>query len=317
MHLASPRCVFPHHRNPFSRLPLPSFVCKGDKLRPFVTRVEQISIPSQRPSISPKFTPEDLSFHKIWPFIANTLASNNSTSWGLPIFRTTYGNDDLWKLYLETLYRGSYRSLQRFGKESTLFPHFYCPVIEDPSLEGASKNAIRETFAKWVTDTSEERDGRGALKMRQKQAPPYIACLMANAYCLERFAEARDEEQRDEAPIIVYKGWHRPEWTDGEIHKEIDEYQDPEDIYVPDESELIFFEEIDGSRAPVLGWMFAEISAIPDLYNDLATNASYDAFYRAYARRPRVFADQEDDVWKVYGVKSIVFGPTHSGPAES
>ncbi|PWY96117.1 hypothetical protein BO94DRAFT_579986 [Aspergillus sclerotioniger CBS 115572] len=131
---------------------------------------------------------------------------------------------------------------------------------------------------------------------------------MADQYCLERFAERQHGQREHKAPIIVldkdwtlekYKGWHRPEWTDGEIHKEIDEDVDPEDFYVPDDSEMIFFQEIEGSRAPVLGWMFAEISSMPDLYNDLATNDSYDAFYRAYARPPRVYPDQDDDEWKV------------------
>ncbi|OOF95032.1 hypothetical protein ASPCADRAFT_6698 [Aspergillus carbonarius ITEM 5010] len=144
--------------------------------------------------------------------------------------------------------------------------------------------------------------------MRQLETPPYIACLMVNDYWLEKFAEAMDEEKRDETPIMVldkdwtrdkYTGWHRPEWTDGEIHKEVDEFEDPEDVFVKDESQLIFFEEIEGSRAPVLGWMLAEISSIPDLYDALASKCPSDAFYRAYSRPPRVFPDQDDDEWKV------------------
>lgn len=54
--------------------------------------------------------------------------------------------------------------------------------------------------------------------------------------------------------IDEFRGTYRPEWTDGEIHKEVEEYKDPEDIMsIPDRKDLIFFKEVNGLRAPILG----------------------------------------------------------------
>ncbi|KAJ5899104.1 hypothetical protein N7495_003848 [Penicillium taxi] len=104
-----------------------------------------------------------------------------------------------------------------------------------------------------------------------------LVCLIVDKHCLKKFAEIQ-YDARDCAPVVVLrKHWdinefrdaHRPEWADGEIHKEIDECEDPEDVFIPDEKDLIFFEEVEGSRAPILGWMYAEIGYMADLYNGL------------------------------------------------
>ncbi|KAJ5538543.1 hypothetical protein N7494_008022 [Penicillium frequentans] len=269
------------------------------------------SIPTQATLVVPKFTAEDLSLDNRYFYIAHTMKKSNMPVWGLPIFRTTYADDDLWISYLQTLYDGTHNSL-RNAKQQILTPHFFCHVFEDASLDGASKETIRERFAQWVTETAGERvkpDSKGVV---YDEIPQDFACLIVDDYCIKIFAEIQNHQDqwiKESAPIIVffkdwdidyYRGQHRSEWTDGEIHKEVDEFDDPEELCIPDEKDLIFFEEVDGLRAPVLGWMYAKIGSMADLYNDLGEGrGTREVWYRAYARPPRVFPDQDDDEWKL------------------
>ncbi|PYI18636.1 hypothetical protein BO99DRAFT_443691 [Aspergillus violaceofuscus CBS 115571] len=169
-------------------------------------------------------------------YISRLLQRFNSRTWGFPIFRafstsasTAEVKEKLWSAYLPNLFRGVYTSFRehenfRAGQAqlypihtNALFPRFYCPVIQPdvpilhrngdggPGIGPATRDAIRNRLATWVSNTTEERDGP------------------------EQFQAAHTDEERHGAPNIVlerdwtldkYRGFYRAEWTDGETHKE-------------------------------------------------------------------------------------------------
>ncbi|RAH86885.1 hypothetical protein BO86DRAFT_384885 [Aspergillus japonicus CBS 114.51] len=193
-------------------------------------------------------------------YISRLLQRFNSRTWGFPIFRafstsasTAEVKEKLWSAYLPNLFRGVYTSFRehenfRAGQAqlnpihtNALFPRFYCPVIQPdvpilhrngdggPGIGPATRDAIRNRLATWVSNTTEERDGPGAVAMRDADTPQYRMCLIVDDYCLEQFQAAHTDEERHGAPNIVlerdwtldkYRGFYRAEWTDGETHKE-------------------------------------------------------------------------------------------------
>ncbi|GKZ47369.1 hypothetical protein AbraIFM66951_010729 [Aspergillus brasiliensis] len=280
-------------------------------------QMNQFSIPTQPPADFPVFTPDLLSKRlKTWggyPYIADTIKAR--PYWGLPIFRLSYGDDELWESYIKTLYMATEEWLRRVEHEF-LFPSFFCPLFSDPSLHNASHDTIREKFKQWAVDS---RDPRGKLILSDDgfSSTQESACLVVDDYCLKRFTELRQDETKrdDEAPIVVltrewdvemYRGWHRAEYTDGVTHRLIAEehnaeVEDPEDRYYPNDEDYILFDEVDGYRVPVLGWMYAEIGSLTSLYHDFSTEGhGQEAWYSAYARPPRIYPDQNDDYWKLF-----------------
>ncbi|PYH87738.1 hypothetical protein BO71DRAFT_404416 [Aspergillus ellipticus CBS 707.79] len=144
--------------------------------------------------------------------------------------------EKLWSAYLLNLYRGVYSlfrlgdSYGRRGKSNTdaLFPRFYCPVIQldVPVLDNngglgigaATRDMIRTRFTEWVSETTDERDGPGAGAMRDANKPQYEVCLIVDDYCLQKFAEARTDDERHEAPIIVLER----DWTLGWMYARVE-----------------------------------------------------------------------------------------------
>lgn len=252
----------------------------------------------------------------------------NHNKFGFPIFRTSYKHDnDLWSAYIEGLYHSSLEcTLEYFGRKERLGPFFYCPVIEDrATLDGASKDQIRERFKEWVKDTSDARDGNGAVKMWKNDAPTYQYCLMVDEECLERFSQATDEGKRKgNYPAIfiqggwfpgLYRGHHRDSWTNGEIHKkwEKEYYEKNGEPAGYDEDELTFFDEIEGSREAVLGWMFTKVKSVPSLYDCVMHS---DGYYDSYTRPPDVYPGWGEEGWKLMGTGlptplKLQLGSTH------
>ncbi|RAK77770.1 uncharacterized protein BO72DRAFT_527265 [Aspergillus fijiensis CBS 313.89] len=272
-------------------------------------------------------------------YISTLLQRFNGRTWGFPIFRAfttsptnVENKEKLWSAYLINLYRGIYTEFRKDenfrtarvetnpGQTDALFPRFYCPIIQpdvpilDENRDGglgigpATREAIRTRFAEWVSDTTEERDGPGAVAMRDEEVPQYRMCLVVDDYCLEQFQAARSEEQHHGAPMIVlerdwtpdkYRGYHRPEWTDGQIHKEPPEDENEEDWKPEDEILLTFFDKVEGSRAPVLGWMYARSNCPGSLYAAIAQERHHSAAYHAFVRPPGIYPDDSDALWKV------------------
>ncbi|RAH74984.1 uncharacterized protein BO66DRAFT_387792 [Aspergillus aculeatinus CBS 121060] len=271
-------------------------------------------------------------------YISRLLQRYDGRTWGFPIFRvfstspsSAEDKENLWSAYLLSLYRGVYKSFRGFENVRTkqaqlspvqtnaLFPRFYCPVIQPdvpildkngdggPGIGPATRDAIRTRFADWVSNTTEERDGPGAVAMRDADTPQYRMCLIVDDYCLEQFKAAQTDGEHYGAPIIVlerdwtldkYRGFYRGEWTDGETHKQPPDEPSEEEWEPEDESLLTFFEEVEGSRAPLLGWMYARSKRLGSLYARIEMESYHSAFYHAYARPPGIYPDDSDAYWK-------------------
>ena len=281
-------------------------------------KINQLSIPTEPPANFPKFTPDQLSNKReYFRHVASTIELR--PFWGLPIFRLSYGDNGLWDSYLKTLYQETYASL-RSSNQEYLAPYFFCPVISHPSLQDASHDTIRERFRGWAIDTRDPRAKQAQHVLSESgfdDNAQESACLVVDDYCLKKFAEVQledDEFKTHATPIVVltrkwdvemYRGYHRAEYNDGVTHRLIAEEhnaecEDPEDHISSEDEDHILFEEIDGFRVPVLGWMRARIGSIASLYQSLSEDCGTEAWYKAHARPPRMFPDHRDNEWKLF-----------------
>ncbi|CAI0651579.1 unnamed protein product [Colletotrichum noveboracense] len=80
-------------------------------------------------------------------------AGSESYRWGFFLYRTTYVNQALWERYLEHI-RGCIDAQLNFETEfdkERLMRHFRLNVIEDPTLDNAPVELVRQRFMTWVS----------------------------------------------------------------------------------------------------------------------------------------------------------------------
>jgi hypothetical protein len=276
---------------------------------------QNMSIPLSPPSQPPNFDEHALLSHTHMSKLARRMQRTGHNRWGFAIFRTTYANNDLFTTYLSKIYSEVDDSLEIIGRREAFSPYFYCPVFEDSSsLNGLSKNQIRELFSEWARDATDERDGVGAIRMRNMRAPQYEFCLMVDEECLESFQQAQQQPkpnrglpkngkvvviERDWSPE-KYRGRHHEDWTDGESHKILDKkfLEENGEEFERDVPPTIF-EEIDGCRSPLVGWMYADIDYIQSLYMECEGNID-ENWYELYVRPPGIYPTtfRHEQPWK-------------------
>ncbi|OKL63284.1 hypothetical protein UA08_01860 [Talaromyces atroroseus] len=262
----------------------------------------------------PNFNEHDLSSRTPLSGLALLLQETSHNRWGFPIFRTTYANNDLFTAYLSEIYRSANESLENIGRREALSPYFSCPVIEHPlSLNGLSKTQIRERFSAWVRDTTDQRDGVGAVKMRELKAPQYEFCLMVDEECLVSFWQAQQQPHggwKGNGKVVVierdwspekYRGQQNEDWTDGESHRIFDkEYLEENGEEYERDVPPTPFEEIDGCRSPLVGWMYADIHHLKSLYCECLENSYRENWYESYVRPPGIYPTlyRHEQPWK-------------------
>ena len=75
--------------------------------------------------------------------------------WGFVVYRCTYDDDEAWAQLMEHIETRTIDSIKSDGIETGMIDRLDLPVIEDPTLEAASKTEVRCRFRKWVLENAQ------------------------------------------------------------------------------------------------------------------------------------------------------------------
>ena len=78
--------------------------------------------------------------------IRSELQKYNQSTWGLVIYRCTYGDEAKWARFMTILNERSRAFLKSNDNLEDLMTSLDCSVQEDPSLDGASINEVRRFY---------------------------------------------------------------------------------------------------------------------------------------------------------------------------
>ncbi|KAK2780206.1 hypothetical protein CKAH01_00150 [Colletotrichum kahawae] len=119
---------------------------------------------------------------------AKTNAGNDH--WGFYLFRTTYGDNELWERYVEYIRKRANESIDEYDEGHEWHPHFRLFVIEGPDLRGASIEHVRTRFATWRDRPNVRAHGVYSDIAPSRYFDEYVLSrfpLYADAECLESF----------------------------------------------------------------------------------------------------------------------------------
>ncbi len=123
-----------------------------------------------------------------------SIMPNFTHEWGFVVVRTAYADDEAtdaaqWSKALAKLREYALPS----GKNARMHPDaFTLPVVADPTLEGASYDAVRTAFNAWVDQYQEEHGWES--EVRQD------CCLVVDGPALASLLQAPEREQRPKQP---------------------------------------------------------------------------------------------------------------------
>ncbi|KAK5993962.1 hypothetical protein PT974_07400 [Cladobotryum mycophilum] len=203
-----------------------------------------------------------------------TMQETGFRTWGFVIYRGTYSDDALWQRYMDEMKEQIRNELDRYGREELLMQYLSFTVIEDPSLEGASKDDIRKRFADWVAENNFDHPylrGHPFPGLSRNPIPRFTHCLYVDQKCLDT--------------LPIYEAWR-------------DTGRAGIDLFVT--SVIIDldckaggrgrggFPEVDGCTKSYPGWMYMCVDCIPEIYNTLSFEGLMDG-YKSYARPPLIY----------------------------
>lgn len=222
----------------------------------------------------PRLNPMTAGRHKLGHIIFGMQATDHQ-EWGLLIYRTAYGSQDLWEGYMARFRARVDRSLAIYNQQETLGQALKWTVIENQeTLKDVGKAEVREQFREWVRTRSVERDGPGAEYKNEafliSRVPRYRLCLMVDEHCLA----SMDKNETIRAVVIngepVVDAPAQVEGYAGE----------------PEEGD-----EEEGDEAPVEQeedgfWMYLDVDWYVSLYQEAAWRSEWRDLYR---QPPRLF----------------------------
>ena len=250
--------------------------------------------------VPPPLVPEegdDDAFGAFGPTISSLFQSGHP-KWGFLVYRVYYGDEESWQRFMGILNRVSDNWIRRSHKER-LLPYLFWTTMEDrEAFEGASKDAIRDSFRSWVDARSVERDGPGADSPNIAEwSPRYRACLYV------------DKEVLESATLTEYPSAVNPTGfylkVDGRVvlidsqygehflnHPGVDEYdwQEIEDGDLAEEDlDEDEYDPIEGKTSFDVGWQYVGLGVAAAIYDIMCEN--YDAWIRPsfYKRPPAVW----------------------------
>ncbi|KLU87062.1 hypothetical protein MAPG_06067 [Magnaporthiopsis poae ATCC 64411] len=199
--------------------------------------------------------------------------------WGFVIYRCTYDDDALWEAFVTMLKASAAAYLQARKQENILGPDLQWTIIEDrATLDGASKETVRQHFLDWVAAHSVERDGEGIDNPSVPQLPRFRYCVYVDADCLNAirawWCSVRPAGYRLRGEVVVIQA--APETPDGSLDSEEEDDEDDEDVY----------DAVEGCTADNVGWMYYAADGLLELYEELAWTGSHTETWRLVYERP-------------------------------
>ncbi|KAK5114557.1 hypothetical protein LTR85_010134 [Meristemomyces frigidus] len=191
-------------------------------------------------------------------------------SWGFVIYRCTYASDSAWEHFLDVLNARTRRSLREYS-----YPELYDTLSwsiesDDQTLNGASKDFVRERFRDWVereiADLSIAPGHEGTVRWN----PKFRYCIHADEGVLKSVVDDAPQPPAPDLDGVAYVNL---------VAKDSDEQEAKYD----GEKDL----EVDGQRMYDVGWMKMAVDGLaPRAYSLFACGG--DTFSDLYERPPAV-----------------------------
>ncbi|KAI1129346.1 hypothetical protein F5Y10DRAFT_238400 [Nemania abortiva] len=211
--------------------------------------------------------------------------------WGFLIYRCTYGDDDVWDRYMTHLKEAVHKDLDILGRDILMEQYAQWTVIEDKeTLDGASKQEVRERFIQWRDQNSVSRELSEATQLvrtimpmqtdASTRLPRFTYCLYVDQKCLDTLAAHVDAKATDlglrlPPPLVVVI-------IDGDYPD-----QRPREWTWPNRDSGIRYSDVEGCTQKYVGWMYISTDVLASLYDRLH-NGRLDE-WGGYSRPPEIW----------------------------
>lgn len=219
--------------------------------------------------------------------------------WGFVIYRCDYSNNDLFDRFITCLREEAERYHQRAKQDRTTGLYLRWTIIDDrDSLDGATKDEVRERFVVWRDGLSVEREGEGADHRVTRFLPRFEYCIHIGKDSLDSLraheealaaaaASSGQQESVSASPPVFFalvRAMQRPEglpegYDPNKAEKEEEEDDDDYDVDHANDPPAV-----EGSTEDDVGWMYVKVRDWVALYEELHDQA----WYILYTRPPAI-----------------------------
>lgn len=192
--------------------------------------------------------------HELRRQLEQTNERTGQRTWGFVIYRCTYGDDDAWARFMKIVNERVRESLEAYDTPE-LMETLDWPVQEDrATLEGASKDVVRQHFRRWVA---------GAPGHDDPFSPRFRYCIQVDAESLKSVVTDAPQPPEPDLDSIGCVNMIEGDWT-------LDE----------DEEEDDGGEEIEGCTQHNVGWIRVPVCGLaPRTYSMFGDDAGWDICY--------------------------------------
>ncbi|KAI1742855.1 hypothetical protein F4680DRAFT_411894 [Xylaria scruposa] len=194
---------------------------------------------------------------------AHTMRKTGFETWGFLIYRCTYGDNEAWNRYMEAFKERVHHELEYHGRDWLLEQYAQWTVVEDEeTLNGASKQQVRERFVQWRDQHSVSQELSEAVMLARQSAfwathpstrlPRFTYCLYVDQKCLDtlkRYSEAKASGSSllDWPVIVMIDGDYSPGGRYTHPHRR--------------------YPEVDGCTDEYVGWQYVSAGCVATMYN--------------------------------------------------
>lgn len=210
--------------------------------------------------------------------------------WGFVIYRCDYSDDALFEKFIDYLREQAERYHRRCHQDRTTGLYLRWTIMQDrETLDGTTKDQVRQRFVEWRDALSVERDGPGADHRITPYLPRFEYCVHVGRDSLDSLSgheeAVRTGKKTHEAPPVFFalvQAEQRPAGLP-EGYDPYEEAEGEEDKY--DEDPATAPHAIEGCTDQDVGWMYVPADNLVTLYEELHTD---QAWYYLYVRPPGI-----------------------------
>lgn len=200
------------------------------------------------------------------------------TKWGFIIYRCTYGDDGAWDRFMHRLNAHKDDALIDKYDDKYLAHHLDWNVQQDPSLDRATKDQVRERFRTWVaTDARTEfptsADYQDKIHRLLHENPRYKYCVHVDAESMQSVLDGPPPTEPDlhgVSHVNLIRADYAWEAGEKESAKLRDEGE-PQDEGEP---------ELEGRTSRDVGWMRVAVQGlVPEVHETLVNDMMWAVFY--------------------------------------
>jgi hypothetical protein len=192
--------------------------------------------------------------------------------WGFIIYRCTYGDDSAWDRFMHRLNACKDAALIDMYDDEYLAKHLDWNVQQDPSLDNATKDQVRDKFRTWVaTDARTEfptsADYQDKIRGLLQELPRYKYCIHVDAESMQSVLDGPSPTEPD-LHSVSYVNLVRADDAWEAWEKESAEVRDDREP------------ELEGRTSLDVGWMKVAVRGlVPEVYETLVNDYMWDVFY--------------------------------------